>query len=423
MNKRNFGYILDISYPMYLQKEIQPIWLSYSTTFLGFESIDTTKNFTYCELGCANGLNLIICAINNPKGYFIGVDFNEKHINKAKQILNLIGIKNIEFIQSDFKSFSQKQNLSFDFIVCHGTWSWISPIHQRSILEIVSKFLKERGIFYLHYMCHPGSTSLNPIQKLLNTIDHLLAGTSKENIAEGIKLFNQLKDTGTFTDYPNLDSIDKLFNQGNLDYLSHEFLTDFWNPQYSIDIHQVVAQTKALYIGSANLFDNLENISIPLNTQEVLKNISSPILKEYVKDLARNQKQRVDIFQKNPQVLSNEKQLKALNSMIFKLIDKNVLNNQKIKFLTSIGEIEAPDDITRAILKELIKKNSSFEELSKLEIFSNQTYLLFESIQMLMCNNIIYPILKNYDFIDKKHLIKLKNHFSIIFQNYNFINC
>lgn len=422
MKKREEGYVFDTSYPIHLQKEIQPIWLNHSATFLGLKSIDITREFTYCELGCATGLNLIFSALNNPTGYFIGVDFNEKHIKEAKKIVELIGIKNIEFIQSDFKSFSQRENIAFDFIVCHGTWSWISPIHQRSILEIVAKSLKEKGIFYLHYMCHPGSTSLLSVQKLLNVVDHHLNGSSKDNIKVGIDLFNQLNNAGTFIDYPNLDSIEKVFQQNDLDYLAHEFLTDFWNPQYSIDVHQFVAQTKASYIGSANLFDNLENISIPQNSQKVLKNISSPILKEYIKDLARNQKQRIDLFQKNPQLLTKEEHLKALNSMIFTLVDKNILTKE-IKLSTPIGEIEIPKEITKAILEELSKKDCSFEELGKLKIFSNQIYLLFESIQMLMWNDTIFPKSKNYEFIDKKNFIKLKNHFPIIFRNYNYLNC
>ena len=421
MKRRNDGYVSDISYPMHLQKEIQPIWLASATTFLGFESINITEKFTYLELGCASGLNLIISAINNPTGYFIGIDFNEEHIIKAKEIASSIGLLNIEFIHSDFKSFSQKTDLLFDFIICHGTWSWISPIHQRSILEIVAKFLKQKGIFYLHYMCYPGSLPLLPIQKLLNIVDHHLGGTSQENVKVGIDLFNQLNNAGTFIDYSNIDLVEKVFKENNLDYLAHEFLTDFWNLQYSIDIHQLVAQTKASYIGSANLFDNLENISIPLETQKVLKNISSPILKEYTKDLARNQKQRIDIFQKKPQMLNNEEHIKIINSMIFKLVDKTALNKE-MKFLTPIGEIETPKEIIRVILKELEKKDCSFEDLSKLEIFYNKTYLLFESIQMLMWNDTIYPVSKA-SYLVKDLTSKLKNHFPIIFKKYNYFNC
>ena len=421
MKRRNDGYVSDISYPMHLQKEIQPIWLASATTFLGFESINITEKFTYLELGCASGINLIISAINNPTGYFIGIDFNEEHIQKAKEIVSSIGLLNIEFIHSDFKSFSQKTDLLFDFIICHGTWSWISPIHQRSILEIVAKFLKQKGIFYLHYMCYPGSLPLFPIQKLLNIVDHHLGGTSQENVKVGIDLFNQLNNAGTFIDYSNIDLVEKVFKENDLDYLAHEFLTDFWNPQYSIDIHQLVAQTKTSYIGSANLFDNLEKISIPLKTQKILKKISSPILKEYTKDLARNQKQRVDIFQKKPQMLNNEEHIKIINSMIFKLVDKTVLNKE-MKFLTPIGEIETPKEIIKVILKELEKKDCSFEDLSKLGIFYNKTYLLFESIQMLMWNDTIYPVSK--DFYSVKDLtLKLKNHFPIIFKKYNYLNC
>lgn len=61
---------------------------------------------------------------------------------------------------------------------------------------------------------------------------------------------------------------------------------------YSVDVHKMVYEnTKTTFLGSANIVENIENISIPAKLQEIIKNIKAPNLKEYLKDLARNSKQ------------------------------------------------------------------------------------------------------------------------------------
>ena len=168
--KKKDGYILDSTYPIFFYKEITPLWLNSAINFLGFKTPNISENFIYLELACATGINLIVNAINNPNGHFVGVDFNQKHIEIAKQNANEIGLKNIEFICCDFATFFEKNKRKFDFIVNHGTFSWVSPDVQKNILDIIENFLNDFGIFYLHYMCYPGSATLLPIQKLFNIV-------------------------------------------------------------------------------------------------------------------------------------------------------------------------------------------------------------------------------------------------------------
>lgn len=116
MNKQN-GYVLDTTYPVFFYKEMQPLWLKTIVSFLGFQTPDITEEFSYLELGCATGVNLIVAAINNPHGNFVGIDFNQQHIEKAKQLANSIGAKNIKFIHTDFAHFLVENKCKFDFIV------------------------------------------------------------------------------------------------------------------------------------------------------------------------------------------------------------------------------------------------------------------------------------------------------------------
>ncbi|WP_418185296.1 class I SAM-dependent methyltransferase [Aliarcobacter vitoriensis] len=399
MKKRDSGYVIDTSYPVFFYKEMQPLWLKSVVNFLGFKTPNIEKNFSYLELACATGINLIVCAINNPNGYFVGIDFNKEHIDKAKKYANLIGLKNIEFIHSDFATFLAINDKKFDFIVNHGTFSWITPIHQKNILDIVSKSLNDLGIFYLHYMCYPGSGSLLPIQKLLNLVDQHNSNSSIDSIEIGKKLFFDLNESGAFVNNHKIDSIIKTFENNN-SYLAHEFLTDYWKPLYSVDVHNMVFQTtKTTYLGSANPCENIDNISIPSKMQDIIKNTKSPALKEYLKDLARDTKQRVDIFQKNPQMFQNEEHISTINQIRFKLLP-NSPKSGDVNFKTPIGDIKAPKEIISPMLESLAKKDMSFEELLNLNSFKNNPILLIETIFLLMNSNFLHPISNNAKFVD-----------------------
>lgn len=406
--KQKDGYILDVTYPIFFYKEMQALWLSSTINFLGFKTPNITKSFSYLELACGTGINLIVCAINNPNGHFIGVDFNKEHIDKAKNDANFIGLKNIEFIHSDFATFLEIYHNKFDFIVNHGTFSWISPTNQKNILKIVSEFLNDLGILYLHYMCYPGSTPLLPIQKLLNLVDHHVNESSNKSIEIGKNLFNDLNNAGTFVDNPKINSIVKTLENSN-SYLAHEFLTDYWNPLFSVDVHKMVFENaKATFLGSANVIENLDNISIPSKVQEIIKNTKAPDLKEYLKDLARNSKQRVDIFQKNPQIFSNKEHIEVINKLKFKLLP-NAPKKGAVTFNTLIGDIEAPKEVISEMLEKLSKKEMSFEELSTLKSFINKPMFLIETIFLLMNANYLQVVSSNEKYIDKHFVDKFND--------------
>ena len=44
----------------------------------------------------------------------------------------------------------------FDYIICHGVYSWVPPEIQRKILQICRDFLSPNGIAYISYNTFPG---------------------------------------------------------------------------------------------------------------------------------------------------------------------------------------------------------------------------------------------------------------------------
>src|SRR5699024_5459486 len=130
-----------------------------------------------------------VTAACNPKGQFIGVDFNAEHIATADAIARRAGIKNIEFILASFDDFAEKYTQKFDVIVTHGVWSWLAPKAQMGIMQIVHKLLKPQGFLYLQYMCYPAAARLITLQKILHEVSvHNQGKNSVESIKEGLAL-------------------------------------------------------------------------------------------------------------------------------------------------------------------------------------------------------------------------------------------
>ncbi len=395
------GYISDLPYPPHFYKEMQPLWLTTVATFLDCAIPDISQPFSYCELGCGMGINLLVAAATNPAGYFVGVDFNERHIAIARTAVEFTGLRNIHFIHADFSTFAQHNNTGFDFITCHGTWSWIATQHQQTIIRIAEKALKPDGLFYLHYMSHPGATHLLPIQKLLNEFAKQTPGNGVQKIQQAMLWLQHLVNAGAFIDQPQMVKHIHALGKKDMHYLAHEFLTDHWNPQHSSDVHQYLLDAGLNFIGSANVFENNDELSVPGNIQPLLAGLA-PAAQETLRDLARNQHQRMDIFQKKNSMPAPN----AIDNIMFQTLP-NAPVAGGFGFKTPIGEIPAPAEIFSPLLQLLAKKPATTASLRQLPLFFHQPALLAQALQMLMWAEYIHPQPPISTTIDNTPLHKL----------------
>jgi len=386
------GYISDVSYPAFFYQDMQPLWLATVAGFGGFAAPDPERPFALCELGCGIGINLLVAAACHPHASFVGVDVSDEHIRLARDAATACGLTNIDFVQADFPSFARDNERPFDLITSHGVWSWIAPAHRAALLDCVAQALRPGGLFYLHYMCHPGSTDLQPLQHLLNLCAHHMPGPSPRKAQVGIALLQQLAQGGFFADKPGMQR--HLANMAKRDPadLAHEFLTDHWQPAHSVDVHQLVEQAGLAFIGSADPFNNLDvSLSIPGALQGLIRQTRVPALAETLKDMARNAHQRMDLFQKDPAPLSREAFLARLRDTRFRLLP-GAPERGPVSFATPIGPITGPETIFTPLLQRLSQGPASGAALLDLPAFATDVGALVQSLQMLMMQGIAHPM-------------------------------
>ncbi|MDO9403016.1 MAG: class I SAM-dependent methyltransferase [Polaromonas sp.] len=389
---RSDGYTTDVNYPAFFYKEMSPVWLSCVARLLGFAAPDVARPFSYCELGCGVGTNLLVAAACHPQGSFVGVDFNASHVRIARDAAQAAGLTNVEFVHSGFSEFSSRPEASFDFIATHGVWSWVSPQHQDALLACVKAGLKPGGLFYLHYMCHPGSTDLLTVQHFLNLFAPQVAGTSAQQVQTALKLLRQLTDRGLFVDRPGMHQhLDRLHTQ-DPSHLAHEFLTDHWQPQHSVDVHQQVGALGLGYLGSADVFNNLDvSLSIPGQMQGVIRQTQVPALAETLKDMARNSHQRMDLYQRDPAPLDQDIYVAQLNATVFAALP-GAPTQGPLTFSTPIGPIEGPQALSTSLLQRLATGPASFAELAQLPAFAGQAALLLQTLQLMVMQEMVHPV-------------------------------
>lgn len=385
------GYTTDIAFPAFFYPEMQPTWIRSVLQWQGLQAPDVAGAFSLCELGCGVGINLLVAAACHPSAQFVGVDFNLQHLEQARALASAAELHNLEFVQADFAQFASRPVQQFDFINTHGVWSWIAPQHQQALLDVVAQCLKPSGVFYLHYMCHPGSTDLQNLQHLLNVFAPHVPGDSPRKIQMGLKLLQQLAERGMFAEQPHMLRHLEQLARKNTAHLAHEFLTDHWQPQHGVDVHQQFASAGLQYVCSSDVFNNLDSsLSIPARLQSVVAQTHIPALAETLKDMARHSHQRMDLFQRRVQPSSPAQQLECLQYMVFQLLP-GAPQGGAISFTTPIGPIQGPPALCHALLAQLRQGPQTFAAPLELPALDRNPALLLQSLQLMMMQGWLHP--------------------------------
>ena len=107
------------------------------------------------ELGCARGGNLLPMALELPDASFLGVDLSERQIGEARKIAAKLGLSNVDLRAMSLTEIDASFG-TFDYIVCHGVYSWVPDEVREKLLAICSENLAPNGLAYVSYNTYPG---------------------------------------------------------------------------------------------------------------------------------------------------------------------------------------------------------------------------------------------------------------------------
>ena len=94
-------------------------------------------------------------AFNLPDAQFLGVDIASQLIRQGNQRIQSSNLHNIQLRTADLASTGAELG-EFDYIVCHGIYSWVPDFVRKSILALCRACLAPEGVAYISYNAYPG---------------------------------------------------------------------------------------------------------------------------------------------------------------------------------------------------------------------------------------------------------------------------
>lgn len=131
-----------------------PNTLATVATLLGLEP-PRVEGCRVLELGCATGGNLISMALTLPGGRFVGIDLSPAQVADGRRVVAELGVSNVELQALSITDVGDEFG-TFDYIICHGVYSWVPADVQDKILDICVRHLSPDGVAYISYNTYPG---------------------------------------------------------------------------------------------------------------------------------------------------------------------------------------------------------------------------------------------------------------------------
>ena len=206
---------------------------------LGFKTPDL-KNSRVLEIGCSFGGNIIPFALENPKAEVIGIDLSSVQIEEGNRIIENLGLENIRLVHQNVLEFDEKLG-KFDYIICHGVFSWVNEEVQRGILDVIKNHLSENGSAILSYNTYPGWKNLEVARDVMLFRDEML-----KNRGEQINESNAVKyGRGAIEFLSQFSILNEKIKDGITGikekddyYILHEYFEENNKPMYLYDFNR-----------------------------------------------------------------------------------------------------------------------------------------------------------------------------------------
>jgi len=224
------------------RKYTHPDVLAAHARLFGFQA-PRTESARVLELGCGDGSNLLSIACSLPGATCIGVDMSASQIEQGNRLREAAGLPNVSLMQEDFTQETPAKG-TFDYIIAHGVYSWISPEAQGRLLARIQKQLAPRGVAFVSYNCYPGWNLRKLTRDLLGYTARGIADPQEQvNLARQVLPQVLQSIPSTLPGYAALlQEEHQLLSQAGDSYLAHEHLeADNW-PCY---FHEFAARAQA----------------------------------------------------------------------------------------------------------------------------------------------------------------------------------
>jgi SAM-dependent methyltransferase len=312
---------LDVPYVRMFIPELAPAWLDHVAILSGVAPPARQSGFSWCDLGCGQGVTAVMLAAMHPAGEFYGIDMMPAHIDHARRLATEAKVPNATFHAIDFGAVADLKLPRFDYIVVHGVYTWVNAQVRADLRSFIDLHLKPDGLVYLSYNALPGRAADLPLQRLVRALGESLDGNSIERVAAALQIVHSVRDlkVQALATSPMLARINQAKENYAATYLAHELLAPHWEPLSVTDVRADMALIGLEPVGSATLVENYDSFVLKRAACAALADIADPNLRELLRDFFIDQAFRRDVFARGAHMLGGDDQRRLMLASAFGL--------------------------------------------------------------------------------------------------------
>jgi methyltransferase-like protein/SAM-dependent methyltransferase len=214
------------------------------------------RNARVLELGCSAGGNLIPLAAKYPGVKAVGLDISKVEIDHGKEVIKKAGITNCDLFALDIVKAQSEIKGQFDFIICHGVFSWVPEPVRHAILDVIRDHLSPTGVAYVSYNVYPGWKTREVIREMM-MFHASNRPTPAERLQQAKAILEYTKNISAEASTYGKLLRDEAAQVGRAEdyYLYHEYLEIENNPMYFRDFIGLAGARQLAYLGEAGLSD------------------------------------------------------------------------------------------------------------------------------------------------------------------------
>ncbi len=356
-------------YNSHPRPETHPFHLATIATLFGL-TLPNLDKMRVLELGAGTGGNLIPMADQFPRSKFLGIDLSLKQVEYGRKQISALNLENIELRQQSILDFPADSG-QYDFIICHGVFSWVNFEVQNKILEIFAKHLAPEGLGYLSYNTLPG-WRINGAMREMMQYHAAEIETPEEQVQQAQALVQFLANSQVAPDSPYALYLQQVADELKVAppyYLFHEYLESENQAFYFHEIISRLEEANLAYLGDAH-FGLMSLVDLPEVTQQILNGLEDRLKLEQYLDFIRNRKLRESIICRPDRQIKYPVTYQTLDSLFCsaEISPQSEDNGEAIFDVANGGQIRTSSSITIAALNKisaLWPQQIKFSELTK----------------------------------------------------------
>lgn len=273
-------------YKTFARKETHPARIGALARLYGIQAPSADRCSVF-EVGCGDGGNIIPLAVQYPGSSFVGIDCAGELIERGRAEISALKLSNIELIHGDVSEYKPAVG-SYDYVICHGVYSWVAPEVQRAILDRAVTALAPHGVFFVSYNTLPGWRQRGALRDILRVGASFVENEDEVTRLENAMAFLALVVEQSSSITPYVREAAERLKTSEPSYIVQEFLGEYNSAAMFTDFMSEVTRAGLQFVSESRVvMMSSEDLTPELN--EVLTALDDNIIaREQVIDIVRN---------------------------------------------------------------------------------------------------------------------------------------